>query len=111
VLTFGDKDLFIESRQIMNQMGEIYRYLYQNYADDLEIEVMDPRNSISFFVTLLREKRIRRGSWRSFIKTAVYGLSKQSIIINGQLFSKGTLPSIEEIEKKINHLKQGDETA
>lgn len=91
----------------MNRMGEIYRYLAHKFGNEVEIEIMDPRNSISFFVILLREKRIRRGSWRSFINTALYGLSKQSIIINGQLFSKGELPSIQDVEAKINLIKQG----
>lgn len=91
----------------MNQMGEIYRHLAQRFGNEVEIEIIDPRNSISFFVILLREKRVRKGSWRSFIHTALYGQSKQSIIINGQLFSKGELPSIQEIEDKINYIKQG----
>jgi hypothetical protein len=111
VFIYGDPDLFLESRKIMTQMGEIYRYLNKKYGHEVEIEIMDPRNSISFFMTLLRQKRYRGGDWRSFIKTAMYGLSKQSIIINGQLFAKGELPSIKEIEEKIHDLKQEVETA
>jgi hypothetical protein len=109
VLTFGGNDLFIESRQIMNQMGEIYRHLANKFGDSIELEIIDPRNSISFFALLLREKRVRKISWRSFIHTVLYGQSKQSIIINGQLFSKGVLPSIQDIEARIEDIKQGVE--
>jgi hypothetical protein len=107
VLTFGGNDLFIESRKIMIHMGEIYRYLAHKFGDSIELEIIDPRNSISFFALLLREKRVRKLGWDSFIHTALNGQSKQSIIINGQLFSKGELPSLQDIVARIEDIKQG----
>ena len=107
MLTFSDGDLYKESREIMNQMGEIYRKLQARFGENLEIEIIDPRNSVSFFITLIREKRTRGIPLRSFIYTALFGLSKQSVIINGELFSKGVLPSFEEIEEHIQRVQSG----
>lgn len=94
----------------MVKMGDIYKHIQMKHGPYVEVEIIDPRNSVSFFAIILREKRNRNLSWRTFINSLLFGLSKQSILINGYVFSKGILPNIEELDEYINRLKQGAET-
>jgi hypothetical protein len=83
--------VFPERRAQMEQAGAIYRALRERFGDQIEIQVIDPRNAISWFPLVLTDMwRFQRG-WRR-CAWSLARLKTSGIVINGELVFN-TLPS------------------
>jgi len=90
LLQDGDH-VFARRREIMEEMGPLYRTIRAELGDQVELRVVDPRNFPALLVILLRDARRHRLGWRDLIRT-LSGLTVQTVVVNGRIFSRGTWP-------------------
>jgi hypothetical protein len=95
--SFGSRDVpdYGSIRQIMNVTGALYRAVRERFADQIDIDVVDPRNAPYLIPTLVADYRRYRPPVRAFLKTLFLGITPASIIINGVVRYKNDLPSTE----------------
>jgi hypothetical protein len=79
----------------MNETGALYRALRERFADQIDIDVVDPRNAPYLLPALVADYRRYRPSVRAFLKTLFLGITPASIIINGVVRYRNELPSAE----------------
>lgn len=91
--------VFPERRAEMARAGAIYRALKERFGEDVEIEVVDPRNILSWLSMVIRDARRYRAGWRSVWKV-VSGLGTSGVIVNGQLVVRG-LPEAEHVVRAL----------
>jgi hypothetical protein len=94
---FGSREVpdYSSARQIMNETGALYRALRERFADQIDIDVVDPRNAPYLLPALVADYRRYRPSVRAFLKTLFLGITPASIIINGVVRYRNELPSAE----------------
>jgi hypothetical protein len=85
----------------MLQMGELYRHLKKRYGDQIELEVIDPRNQISYTSILIREVLRNHLGWKTFYQSMTKGLNTMAVLVNGQLISYGEIPDSDTVCFKI----------
>lgn len=94
---YGGEKVFSERRAVMEQMGEIYRALLEAFPDQIEVEVIDPRNLIAYMGLFLRGQKMRNATWRDKIHQFAQGLSRCAVFVNGELLFSGGVPTAEEV--------------
>ena len=72
-------------------MGPLYRDLRARYGDELEINVVDPRNLISVIILLLRDARAHRVGMVEVLRT-LFRLKVNTVVVNGRLLARGRWP-------------------
>ena len=82
---------FPERRSVMEAMGPLYRDLRARYGDELEINVVDPRNLISVIILLLRDARAHRVGMVEVLRT-LFRLKVNTVVVNGRLLARGRWP-------------------
>jgi len=94
---FGSREVpdYSSIRQVMNETGALYRALRERFADQIELDVVDPRNVPYLIPALVADYRRYRPPLRTFLKTLFLGITPASIIINGVARYKNDLPSAE----------------
>lgn len=94
--------LFRERRQIMEEVGVLYRKLEEDFGGKVELEIIDPRNLMSLLVILSKQWRKQkvpmRKKWLQFVK----GYKANAVFVNGDLLVSGTVPSYELLHDKVN---------
>jgi hypothetical protein len=103
VVTYGDGKLFEERRQIMEEMGKLYRDLRDQYGEHIQLEILDPRNLISFVMILVREKYKRGLSWLTVMRSLTKGLHTMAVLVNGEIVCVGRIPKVTDVKP---YLKQ-----
>ena len=105
---------YAPARQVISQVGELYMSLRREFGDEVELDVVDPRNEVYRVPRLISDYRRYRPSMGSFLKTLFFGISPRSIIINGMVRHAGELPSpmalVEEVRVYIGENNQGKKT-
>ena len=94
---FGSREVpdYSSIRQVMNETGALYRALKERFADQIDLDVVDPRNAPYLIPALVADYRRYSPSLRAFLKTLFLGITPASIIINGVARYKNDLPSVE----------------
>ena len=94
---FGSREVpdYSSVRQVMNETGALYRALRERFADQIDLDVVDPRNLPYLIPTLVADYRRYKPSVPAFLKTLFLGITPASIIINGVARYKNDLPSAE----------------
>ena len=87
---------FPERRDIMEAMGPLYRGLRERYGDDVEVNVIDPRNIGTLFTLLARDFRAHRPGWRRALHT-LFSYSVTTTIVNGRIVARGDWPTVDEV--------------
>ena len=75
----------------MEAMGPLYRDLRARFGDELEINVVDPRNLISVIILLLRDARAHRVGILEVLRT-LFRLKVNTVVVNGRLLARGRWP-------------------
>jgi len=88
-------------KKVMTQMGELYMALRHKFGDQVEIDVVDPRNEIYLIPRLIRDYRRHKTSFRTFLKTLFFGISPGKVIINGRVRKGKELPSPETLIQEV----------
>jgi hypothetical protein len=81
---------FIE-RTSWEPFAEVYLELRNGLPDDVEVEVVDPRNHLYLIPVLTRHARRRGLGWQAALGTALRAPGYAAIIVNGIVVSSGRL--------------------
>jgi len=95
-LTQRGERCFPERRTMMEAMGPLYRDLRSRYGDELEINVVDPRNLVSVIALLLRDARAHRVSIPDALRT-LFRLKVNTVVVNGRLLDRGRWPESDDV--------------
>lgn len=93
---------YASTERVITEVGALYMALRKSFGDTIEIDVVDPRNELYLFPTLISDYRKYRPPLGAFLKTLFLGISPASIIINGVERHKGNLPSPEALIQEID---------
>ncbi len=97
--------LFPENRAVMESVGRLYRAVKERFSeDDVEVEMVDPRNQIYLVPRLIRDALRFRLPLSEALRT-LFTFSIPSIIINGRLVYSGELPGAHALIEKIESFK------
>lgn len=102
--TFHDRTLYAEQRTIMLQMGYLYRKLKETYADRIQIDVIDPRNAVSYFSILAGRAYQNRMGWRKAIRSMIKGFNTIAVFVEGEPVATGKVPNVEIVKEKIDQI-------
>jgi hypothetical protein len=94
MLSWGAERCFEERRQIMEEVGELYRAVRKRFGDAVEIRVVDPRNFPALYPVLFADFRRYHVPFREALR-ALFGIKVNTVILNGRLVSKKGLPDPE----------------
>ncbi|MBO8172759.1 MAG: hypothetical protein H0Z33_12835 [Bacillaceae bacterium] len=106
--TFSDPSLFAEQRRIMEEMGILYRALKHEFEDQVELEMIDPRNSISFVYTLIKVGRRNGLPWKITFRSLTRGFNTIAVFVNGELVAQGRVPKVAEVRERIVSILNGE---
>ncbi len=93
----GDEEIadaadFSHSRMMMERVGGIHRALRAELPG-LDLQVVDPRNTVYLIPTVLRDARRRRGDgWRRAAREAARATSRGAIVVDGRVIGRGEVP-------------------
>lgn len=91
---------FPERREIMEEMGPLYRRLRRRWGDVVDVHVVDPRNLPTLVGLLWRDVRAGRVCPLEAVRT-LFGISVTSVVVDGRLMWRGRWPSIAEVEAAL----------
>ncbi len=87
---------FPERRAAMEAMGPLYRALRSKYHDTIDIDVVDPRNTVALLLLLFRDFRRFHISVADALRTLAR-VPVQAMIVNGRIVARGEWPTPEEV--------------
>jgi hypothetical protein len=91
MLSWGAERCFEERRQIMEEVGELYRAVRKRFGDAVEIRVVNPRNFPALYPVLFGGYHV---PFREALR-ALFGIKVNTVILNGRLVSKKGFPDPE----------------
>jgi hypothetical protein len=109
LLELGKERIFPRRRQIMEDMGPLYRTIRNHYGDSVELLVIDPRNQVVLFFCLARDFFRYRVGFPQALRT-LRGLSIVTVIVNGRLFARETWPDPEALSAHVDDLMHEEDT-
>jgi hypothetical protein len=100
---FGSQKIpdYAPIQKVMTQMRELYMALRHQFGDQVEIDVVDPRNEIYLIPRLFSDYRRHTTSLRTFLKTLFFGIAPGKVIINGRVRNGKELPSPETLIQEV----------
>jgi hypothetical protein len=87
---------FPERRRLMEGAGALYRAVRDAFGNSVEVRVVDPRNVPGMLPMLIQEFRRHRVPLREMLRTLA-GVSVNTVVVNGRLFSRGAWPTAERL--------------
>ncbi len=88
----GDTETYAHTRVEMEAMGVVYRALYSEFGDDIDLQIADPRNTVWLVPTIWRDARARGMSageaWRQICR----GVGQGSVVCDGKVLHSGDTP-------------------
>lgn len=101
----GEDAVFRERRSLMERMGPVYRAVRDRFGDEVDLQVIDPRN-VGLLIMLLRDFRLFRLGLRTALAT-LFRLPKQGIVVNGMLVDRSDRPDPERIAALVGEAVRG----
>lgn len=97
----GDAETYSHARVEMEAMGVVYRALYSEFADDIELTIADPRNTVWLVPTIWRDARARGmtagQAWRQIRR----GVGQGSVVCDGKVLHSGAPPDADEMVEAV----------
>ena len=93
--------VFSERRECMQDVGVLYRALRDEFGEDVEIRVLDPRNLVSLVPILWGEGR-RHGVPVPERLATVLRVSVNMLIVNGRIVARGGWPGPSELLDRVS---------
>lgn len=109
LLKLGKKRVFPRRRQIMEDMGPLYRTIRKHYEDAVDLLVIDPRNQVVLLSRLVRDFFRYRVGFRQALRT-LRGLSIMTVIVNGRLFAREAWPDPEALLAHVDDVMHEEDT-
>lgn len=89
----GDAETFCDSRGEMEAMGAVYRALRAAYPrEELDLQVVDPRNMVWLVPAIWRDARRRGASAREAWQQVRRGVAYNSVVCDGRVLFAGRVP-------------------
>jgi hypothetical protein len=82
---------FIE-RTTWQPLAQVYLALREGLPDDVDVEIVDPRNHLYLIPVLMRSARRRGLGWWDALVAALRAPGYAAIIVDGQGVSQGDVP-------------------
>lgn len=98
----GEDAVFRERRALMERMGPVYRAVRERFGEEVDLQIIDPRNA-GLMLMLLRDFRAFRVGFRTALGT-LFRLPKQGIIVNGRLVDRSEQPDPERIAALVDEV-------
>ena len=100
---FGSCDVpdYAPTRQVISQVGELYMSLRREFGDEVEVDVVDPRNEVYLIPRLIRDYKRFKPPLGAFLKTLFFGISPCSVIINGTQRYGSDLPEQQDLVAEV----------
>lgn len=87
-------DVNAPARRDMEAMGEVYRALLAEFGDDqLDLTVVDPRNTAAIVPLIYRDARRRGMSVRTALRQVRTGVATGAVVLDGKVLSSKGLPA------------------
>ena len=84
---------FPERRKQMEAMGPLYRAIRERFGDDVDVQVVDPRNMLTLLVLLAADFRRFGVPLRQALWTLTH-IPVQGVVVNGRLVARGSWPEV-----------------
>jgi hypothetical protein len=97
--------VFRDRRALMERMGPVYRAVRERFGDQVEVQIIDPRN-LGLLLMLLRDFRTFRVGLRAALATLA-ALPKQGVVLNGRLVDKSEYPDPDRIVALVDEAVRG----
>ena len=88
----GDTETFAHTRAEMEAMGVVYRALYAEFPDEIELTIADPRNTIWLVPTIWRDARARGMSAGQAWQQVRRGVCQGAVVCDGKVLHSGRPP-------------------
>lgn len=89
----GNEEDFAPQRCDMESMGVVYRALREALSPDVEMTVVDPRNTFWLVPFLLRKGWARGLRGRTLLREVGRGTSTTAVVVDGRTVAWGQLPA------------------
>lgn len=91
----GSTGDFARARESMVAMGEVYRALRREMPD-VELTVVDPRNTVWLLPTLVRDARRRGLGWVDVVRQVRWATGASAIVVDGMVVCRGRVPDVDD---------------
>jgi hypothetical protein len=90
-------------RQRINRrpLGEVYLTVRAGLPPEVEIEIVDPHNTLFLLPAIVRDGRRHGRPWRALLRDSARAPGYAAIIVDGQVVTGGELPAPEEALRLI----------
>lgn len=96
----GRAEDFAHAREGMVAMGDVYRAL-QRELPDVDLTVVDPRNTAWLVPTLVRDARRRGLGWGAVARQLQLATRPSAIVADGLVVSSGEVPTAAEAVRRV----------
>ena len=97
------------ARQRINRQafGEVYLTVRAGLPPDVEVEVVDPRNTLFLLPAMVRDGRRNRRPWRALVRDLARAPGYAAIVVDGRVVSDAGLPAPEQALRLIHRALGG----
>ncbi|MER7457926.1 hypothetical protein [Micromonospora sp. NPDC126480] len=82
-------------------LGEVYLAVRAGLPPEVEVEIVDPHNTLFLLPAMLRDGRRHRRPWRALLRDLARAPGYAAIIVNGRVLSDAGLPAPEQALRLI----------
>lgn len=86
-----DQGEFHRSREEMERVGDVYGALYETFGDQLDLTVVDPRNTAFLLPTVYRDARRGGASRRQAMRAMSRATANSAVILDGKVLFDGKI--------------------
>lgn len=88
----GDAHAFRRSREEMVRTGAVYEALRCAFGDDVELTVVDPRNTAWIVPSIYRDARRHGLSRADALRSVVKATANGAVVVDGRVLFDGRIP-------------------
>ncbi|WP_252315399.1 hypothetical protein [Sinobaca sp. H24] len=98
-------DTFQDVRVSMEQLGSVYRAIYETYGDSVSITYLDPRNTSAILIYFLRHWRFSSLGLFQALHRFLTKAHPNTLFYNGHILNPSAAVNEEEILARLAYLQ------
>jgi hypothetical protein len=91
----------VRDRASRAPLGEFYRAVRAGLPAEIEVEIVDPHNTLFLLPAVFADGRRQGLRWRAALREALRSQGYAAIIVDGRVVSQGSLPEPEQALRLI----------